>query len=356
MTNLEGNFSDSYRQASERICLAAREAKWVCDTVLPTDNAHFETHYFRTGSETPKRLLVVTSGLHGVEGFLGSAIQLALINQWQEQLNSLRENAVLLVHALNPFGFERLRRFDENNVDLNRNFLLPGEKYEGANDHYRRLDSFLNPRLWPIREIPFKLKAAWQVARHGLRPLQQAIAEGQYDFPHGLFFGGHEFSKIGDSLEQNLLPRLHSANEILHLDIHSGLGKHGTYQLLLDQEIDHHQQVTMSELFGESIRTAQNKDAYTACGSFNRWIRHHLPQATSLCFEFGTSPPIDVLAALRAENAAYHWGDRQSKVFRNAKEKLREAFCPKSVRWRKMVLQHANKLLSRIFRSWLNES
>jgi putative transposase len=57
------------------------------------------------GSERPKRVLVHCSGLHGVEGFAGSAIQLQLL---QQDIEPCSGGAVVLVHILNPFGMAGL--------------------------------------------------------------------------------------------------------------------------------------------------------------------------------------------------------------------------------------------------------
>src|SRR5438105_11933974 len=98
----------------------------------------------RRGPESANRVLVVSSGLHGIEGFFGSAVQTG----WLEAGGADRlptGTAVVLIHALNPYGFAHLRRADERNVDLNRNFLRPGEPYRGSPPLYARLDPILNP-------------------------------------------------------------------------------------------------------------------------------------------------------------------------------------------------------------------
>ena len=77
------------------------------------------------GATKPSTAIVLSSGVHGVEGLFGSALQLAFLERlasWQPPAGA----AVVLIHAVNPFGFAWLRRFNENNVDLNRNFLLGG--------------------------------------------------------------------------------------------------------------------------------------------------------------------------------------------------------------------------------------
>src|SRR5437867_659314 len=72
------------------------------------------------GAARARRVLLHSSGLHGVEGFAGSAIQLQLLSN----LPALPNDAALIVaHILNPYGMVWLRRANENNVDLNRNFL-----------------------------------------------------------------------------------------------------------------------------------------------------------------------------------------------------------------------------------------
>ena len=64
----------------------------------------------------------------------------------------LREDwSLLMIHALNPFGMAHLRRVNEDNVDLNRNFLLAGEQFRGSPQRYRDLDPLLNPPTPPSR-------------------------------------------------------------------------------------------------------------------------------------------------------------------------------------------------------------
>src|SRR5262249_20862412 len=57
------------------------------------------------GVEDPTWSLVVSSGLHGVEGFFGSALQTAYLRQVQRQDVINSKGQLVLIHALNPFGF-----------------------------------------------------------------------------------------------------------------------------------------------------------------------------------------------------------------------------------------------------------
>jgi hypothetical protein len=79
----------------------------------------------------PDRFLLHISGTHGPEGFVGSAIQTAMLTFFKA--HKTYENAdeglptLVFVHALNAYGFKHNRRVNENNVDLNRNFLFKNE-------------------------------------------------------------------------------------------------------------------------------------------------------------------------------------------------------------------------------------
>ena len=96
--------------------------------------------------------------------------------------------AIVVVHILSPYGMAWLRRVNENNVDLNRNFRH-GRSSSDAPSKYAKLDSFLNPRTPPGSDLYFA-KAAYLILRHGMTTLKQSVVGGQYEFSKGLFFGG----------------------------------------------------------------------------------------------------------------------------------------------------------------------
>src|SRR6516225_9551772 len=92
------------------------------------------------------------SGTHGVEGFCGSGCQTGYLNdRLYEALSS--KSAVILVHALNPFGFAWLRRVNEDNIDVNRNFH-DFRKPLPSSEAYEQLHGWLVPGDWtgPQRE------------------------------------------------------------------------------------------------------------------------------------------------------------------------------------------------------------
>jgi len=138
------------------------------------------------GPPNPKWTVVTSSGLHGVEGFFGSAIQIAVLENLALNGVSRSDGRFVFLHALNPFGFAQIRRVNENNVDLNRNFLLDNQKYDGAPEGYVQLSKFLNP-AGPPRFDFYLARALWKIFWLRLSKVKGDVASGQYEFPTGFF-------------------------------------------------------------------------------------------------------------------------------------------------------------------------
>ncbi len=56
-----------------------------------------------------EKLVLITTGLHGVEGFVGSAMLDLFIKEYADKLDP-ESTGLKLVHALNPWGMANLRR------------------------------------------------------------------------------------------------------------------------------------------------------------------------------------------------------------------------------------------------------
>jgi hypothetical protein len=340
-------FPTDYLTARERFRRASVEAGTSLETWSlgpPADDLTIDAA--RLGPADSEGLVFLSSGLHGVEGPLGSAIQ----SSWLEG-NGPRGLpagvAILMIHALNPFGFAHGRRFDAENIDLNRNFLLPGDPYQGSPPLYGTLDPLLNPPGPPGRwdALMFRPRASWVLARHGLPAVKQAIAGGQYDFPRGLFFGGHGASHTSRILLDRLPPLVEPALAVIHLDVHTGLGPWNTETLLLHGPLASPVSRRFARTFGADRVSPFDTDqiAYETRGSLGDWCTHRFGvngrTYDYACAEFGTYPAVTVLSALRDENRAFHFADPASPSRRQAVARLREAFIPADPSWRRRALE-----------------
>jgi hypothetical protein len=337
------SFSPDYSAARARFLAAAHAAAWTVERhgigLAGPDGDELTIDVARRGPERPERVVIVSSGLHGVEGFFGSAVQCALL---EEGLTLPERTAVVLVHALNPYGFAFLRRFNEGNVDLNRNFLLDGERFSGAPARYASLDPLLNPKT-PPRFDGFLPRALWAIGRYGMGALKDAVAGGQYDFPQGLFYGGSEPARsqvvLRDHLGRWIGP---AARRVLHVDLHTGLGANGTYKLLVDHRVGAPGAEALARVFGPAVQPWSNTGvSYAIRGGLGSWCKARFPRVDYdvLVAEFGTVPVLQVVGALRAENRAHHWGNPEDPTTRKAKERLRDVFAPPEEAWRTAVVE-----------------
>lgn len=360
VSNAATTFSPDYACARQRFRHAASHLGWQLEThpiglVGPDgDELAFDVAWSQGGA--PDKVLVVSSGVHGVEGFFGSAVQVALLEQWRSMTTSPIK--CVFLHGLNPFGFAWLRRFDEINVDPNRNFLLAGERFEGAPDGYAELDSFLNPCRPPSSWEPFTFKSLWLIFKYGMPAMRQAVASGQYNFPRGLFFGGHGPSRTQQILGENMPRWLRGSKSVVHLDFHTGLGRRGACKLLIDYPLNQNQRGLLTDWFGtDSFEACDSTGiSYDARGGFGRWCvsRGLAPNYLFGCAEFGTYGSVQVLSGLRAENQAHHWGAPRSLSTIRAKQRLAELFCPASNKWRSQAVDKGMELVGRALNGLLH--
>ncbi|HYM07015.1 MAG TPA: DUF2817 domain-containing protein [Terriglobales bacterium] len=301
------------------------------------------------GAAQPAKVVVVSSGIHGVEGFFGSAIQTSWLEGVARSGEELpAETAVVLLHALNPYGFAWRRRFNENNVDLNRNFLLPGEAYDGAPREYEELNWFINPKTPPPRLSLFLPLAAFVMLRYGKRTVQAAVSQGQHKFEDGLFFGGKRAEAATRLVQAQFASWVGQAPRVLHLDFHSGLGRFGVCRLLSVEPTGSPRGRWLAQRFaprrvepiGEGV--APN----TARGTMGLWLNRTLGAERLYAFlapEFGTYCAIRVFEALRDENRVHRRPEHPA--YEKIKTRLVEVFCPKSAAWREAVVKEGLDLI-----------
>lgn len=340
-------FAADYADARERFQAAVGERGAAVDErVNPAaqgpDGGVLTTDVARFGARDARRVLFITSATHGVEGFCGSGGQVALLRSGM--VESLPGDlAVVMVHAINPYGFAHLSRTTEDNVDLNRNFVdfsasLPD------NPAYEEVHPFMLPPDWDgAGRAQAEEAMARYVAEKGVWAFQCAVSGGQYAHHDGLFYGGASPSWSHLNFKDVIEEHAAAATHVGLIDFHTGLGPFG---------------------YGEPITTgtAQEKDRARrwygdqvtdpdAGSSTSAPIRGHLSEAfadivpgasaCSIALEFGTVPIVDTLLALRADNWLRFRGDRESGLGRNIKRRIRDTFYCDFDDWRAMIAARA---------------
>ena len=175
----------------------------------------------RFGPADAETMLLNTSGTHGAEGYGGSAAQLAWVLEGGP--NALPDGiAVLLVHAVNPYGFAWGLRGTENNVDLNRNFLDHAQPHP-KNPLYADLHPLLCPKRMDDAAMRTLLaEGARLIERHGQWAMEDAISRGQYSHPDGFHFGGTAPEWSNRTIGEIVRKECASAKRVGFVDWHSG--------------------------------------------------------------------------------------------------------------------------------------
>ena len=118
-------------------------------------------------------------------------------------------------------------------------------------------------KVRPPRDF-YLLKAGWLVLRHGFSTLKQAVAGGQYEYPKGLFFGGKRLEQGPEKYQSFIARRLASAEQLVAIDVHTGLGEYGEDTLLVESN-DYD---PLRQMFGERVAPmdAEQSPAYATRG------------------------------------------------------------------------------------------
>lgn len=342
--NSAASFSRTYREARQSFLEAAAAAGAALDSVAHPergpDGGQLATDIALIGEPSAERFLVMISGTHGVEGFCGSGAQIDLMRRG-ETAALPKGVAVLMIHAINPYGFAWLRRVTEDNVDLNRNWIdfaapLP------ENPGYDVLADAIAPAEWSeaSRSAANAALAAY-AGEHGFPALQQALSGGQYKHALGLFFGGQVPTWSRRTQTAIFGAYLAGAGKVAILDYHTGLGPWGYAEQILTDPPGSAGYARARDWYGDAITCPAAGDSTSADikGDGLAAAPLLLPSAevTGVALEVGTKTLVEVGEALRADAWLHAHGDPTSPSAKAIKTQIRDAFYGDADDWKGMV-------------------
>jgi hypothetical protein len=296
-----------------------------------------------------KNALLIISGTHGVEGYAGSACQIGFLTERRFE-RALGEFKIVLIHALNPYGFAWNRRVTEDNVDLNRNFVNHSEPRQRLAG-YEELKDAIAPSDLSSQALELAdLALRGYGKKHGPFALQEAISQGQYHHPKGLYYGG-TFETWSAGLLNHLMRReLSACRRIGVVDIHTGLGPYGVGELITEEPHESPAYRRARAWWGDSVRSTKSGESVSTdvTGSIDAAIpvllRH--AEVTICCLEYGTYPVLDVFHALRADNWLHAYASPSDPKAKEIKAQIRRAFYPDQPDWKEMVWEKAGAVFA----------
>lgn len=355
--SMDACFSQTYEQAREKFLAAAQAARLAIRSyVHPLKGRRGETlavDCALLGRADAEKMLILSSGCHGIEGYCGSGIQIYNLHDSKLQQSALAADvAILYLHALNPHGFSLGRRVTEDNVDLNRNFhdfsqALP------VNEAYRDVHALVLPEQWPPNaQNQASMKQMMQ--DQGFSAVQIAVTSGQHEFADGLYFGGHGPTWSNTTLRQIARDYTPQTRKLGWIDLHTGLGPTGHGERIFAQCADIASEypravhwwggagttpVTRADL-GESASVVLS-------GTTNSMVPQECPHAelTKIVLEFGTQPPLAVLDALRADHWLHKHPQAPAALALAIHQQIRDAFFVNTDEWKQSVIAQAQQAI-----------
>lgn len=269
--------------------------------------------------------LVHISGVHGIEGYIGSAIQTEILEKLK--LNDYENVNIIFIHSMNPWGMAWYRRVNGQNIDLNRNYFPEGVE---------RPENIEFNDFQPLFEKKVKnkyRKYLRTLLKYGVARIGDIVAKGQFQHPDSLFYGGS--NNVFEVTEpfRFLNKIIKNDKQVCFIDVHSGLGKFASDNWILDENHSEEEFKFWSSLNPKNIWSPRlTKNLYSSYGNLRAAALDILRNKNIFyCYlEFGTFHPVKVLSCLIQENKDF------LKLILNRERSFQmiSHFFPSQRRWR----------------------
>ena len=317
-------------------------------------------------TENNEKVLIFTTGEHGIECYVGSAMMQRFIENFLSRLDPA-STGLLLLHSINPWGMKYRRRVNEHNVDLNRNFLYEGSFNQDFNPDYSIYNDLLNPPR-PVASltrgnISFYTQLLRHLAGKGYLALKHAILLGQYRYPRGLFYGGEGYQEETKTLMDLYRATFGAYDQVVHLDMHTGYGPR--YQMsLVNSVFETKSSAEFVKEFNYPLVVAANpQEFYAVNGDMIDYVyalqQNEFPgiKFYSTSFEFGTLGDgiygqIGCPRAMAFENRLFWYGAASESLASRVKADFEELFNPAAEDWKVKAVADADQAFVGILKAY----
>jgi hypothetical protein len=312
--------------------------------------------------KTRKRLIIVSSGIHGVEGFVGSAVQAMLMKEFMTD-DMLSHTGFLFIHGMNPYGFKYIRRTTENNVDLNRNSSNTADLYQTKNTGYPAVTDLINPegeaKTRTFSNIFFHLRSIKKIISASMPVLRQAVLQGQYEYPKGVYYGGAKPEPQIVSVAPYIVKYSAGYPLIMNIDLHTGYGENGTAHLFPNPVKNPEIKAMMEKAYdGYRIDWGDSGNFYTVTGDFTGYMGK-LVKGTYLpmLIEYGTLDSQTTMGSINSlhrtllENQGFNNGYASEADRERVVKKFRKMYYPSSPAWKTKVINDTRVMLKKVFQN-----
>lgn len=322
---MDADACNTYRQGRSAFLTAAGNAGLDSITrVHPGQSGPDERPLFLDtvwmGRRDARKALLVIAGTHGIDGAFGSCVLTGLLRD--PAFKAPPDAKIVLLHALNPYGYAFGRVTDEANIAVDHNFCdftdLP------ANPAYLALAGCFDGRFSaPPDEDP--------------QTVLDVLARGQYLRADGLAYGGAAPCWSQRMMIDVLNEELRQADRLIVLDLHTGAGARG--MACLSAPADAGARAAAEPVWGRVQPLAGHNGAVVSalaawCGA----------AAAQICI--GTLRPAEMLALLCREHWLWRLGRQDHPQAAEIAAAMREAFFPSDDVWRRRARASVHSALA----------
>jgi len=409
--HVQGFFSSIYSEARNKFW---RGASFAAQTRDGTHTFVKEEKGIQAAALMPKNsahndvLYLTVSGVHGVEGYYGAAVQQML---WEKLSSQIPPNAGLIqIFGLNREGMEQYRRTWLHNIDLNRaaifnaadfvrdplskaifeyfkDFLTPSKPYNLSQES----NNFGLKLL--LKALPL-LVTGIKIDDHGrnrptAKQIVNGIASGQYEHEASIFYGGNlatmcagntTIPEIIQEYAAFLRKYASSFRSLVIADYHSGYGRYGRDSYLSCMREGEETFIRMNKALNGRLKSehpslkGRKTTTYTSPGSVEAYTHKLFASegiaVASVTLDSGCVKPdgwidtiadlcdsdtlkrvaaeVNLLKLLRKENQIYRHNTNDDGLISTVQREMYESFCPRDLRWRSDVIRQSEQSMSSI--------
>jgi len=326
------------------------------------DHPDLSIDWFWAEPRVKENLVMISTAEHGIEGYVGSAMLKVFMDEFAPQLNP-ENTGLLLVHAINPWGMKHHFRVNQNNVDLNRNFVLSENYDPKINPDYDLIENFLNPQK-PVgtlsaEAVPFLAKVVKNMIFPGKVRVQAASLLGQHRHPKGIYFGGTQLEEETAVLMDLYHTALADYQNFFQVDMHTGYGPRYQMTVVIPPVDPNPSAEAVSKYNYPLIQKIDADEFYAISGDMGEYVYRlrdaEFPNKNVFAcgFEFGTygdSLPA-LIRSLRStilENQLRHHGAASPEAEAQIRAEYEELFYPAEAKWREKTILDCRQALQGI--------
>jgi len=359
-------FSGTYETARQRFnetaqhILSRHYPKLTHDSLEQEASLYSDWWHGQSGNNST--LFILSSGLHGIEGYAGSAMQLQFLSDHMKQLNT-GEVDVLLIHGINAYGMKYHRKETPHNLNLNRNAIHDFSKADLRNSGFDDLQSLFIKWSGSGRRldyVPFTIHVLYDLIRLGPHAFLKAATLGQFNHPTSFYYGGRTQDAYFSDVLSRLVDTLSAYRHVVMLDCHTGYGLAKQVQLVMSSDDPRRAKEVKAYTRYPIVNQPRDKQFYAIEGE---WLNYFYQETKKrdigflgLTIECGTlgKHPFALLRILKAtidENRIFF---KQAVSPRRIMERFDSLYIPKSKQWRRSILNETAFIFDSIAK-WMSE-